>query len=239
VRENGAPTVAVVDFGMGNLFSVQQACEHAGLTVATTRSPSDVIEADATILPGVGAFENAMENLRDLGMVTALQQVASSSKPLVGICLGMQLLMTESEEFGRHKGLNIIPGTALWLDPRAESGRRLKVPHVSWNRLHRVQRGAENPWNGTLLDGLRDGVFLYFVHSLYVRPSASDVVLATTTYGVNEFCSALQHRNVFGCQCHPERSGPDGLRVYANLATRLRAAGRSNNNKDPHHVQSR
>ena len=237
VRDQAAPVVAIVDFGMGNLFSVKQACEQAGLTVVITRSPAEVIEADATILPGVGASADAMANLNDLGMVGALQQVAASSKPLVGVCLGMQLLMTESAEFGHHQGLNIVPGATVWLDPHTESGRTLKVPHVSWNRLCRVQSDAGDSWGGTLLDGLPEGVFLYFVHSLYVRPEMPDVVLATTTYGANEFCSALQHRNVFGCQCHPERSGRHGLRVYANLAARLLAADRSH--KDPYHAQSR
>jgi len=237
VRETRRPRVAIVDFGMGNLFSVKQACERAGLAVSVTRSPAEVVEADATILPGVGAFANAMANLHDLGMVGALRQVAASSKPLVGVCLGMQLLMTESAEFGHHKGLNIIPGTATRLDPRGEDGRAQKVPHVGWNRLFRNRAGGRDAWDHTLLEGLPDGVFLYFVHSMYVRPEMREVVLATTTYGVNEFCSALQYRNVFGCQCHPERSGPHGLRVYANLAAQLLAAPRVH--KESHDAQPR
>lgn len=201
---------------MGNLFSVKQACQHAGLSVAITQSPEEVVEADATILPGVGAFADAMSNLRDLGMVSALRQVADSGKPLVGICLGMQLLMTVSAEFGRHEGLDIVPGSTVWLEPHASDGRTMKIPHMSWNELRGIR-----PWRGTLLEGLPDGVLQYFVHSLCVRPSDANVVLATTTYGDNVFCSALQHRNVFGCQCHPERSGPAGLSVYSNLAARL------------------
>jgi glutamine amidotransferase len=211
--------VAIVDFGMGNLYSVRQACANAGLDARITASGLDVDAADAVILPGVGAFADAMASLRATGMVTALRRVAASGKPLVGICLGLQLLMKESCEFGRHEGLGLVDGRVVYLDhPRDDRGP-LKVPHVGWNRIARC-----HDWHDTLLDGVADGGFMYFVHSLHVEPVERTSVLSTTTYGDAEFCSSLAEGNVFACQFHPERSGLEGLLVYRNLAHRLVAA---------------
>jgi glutamine amidotransferase len=213
--------VAIVDYGMGNLFSVKQACRHAGLKAVITSSRKEILEADAVILPGVGAFGDAMETLRQLDLVSALKEVALSSKPLVGICLGMQMLMTESFEFGRHAGLGIIPGIVTRFHaPRGPDGI-LKVPHVCWNQMKQKGTGID-PWAGSLLDGLADGVFMYFVHSFYVKPENKEMVIATTRYGHIEFSSAVKYRNVFGCQGHPERSGRNGLVIYQNLARILK-----------------
>jgi glutamine amidotransferase len=211
------PKVAIVDYGMGNLFSVKHACEHVGLQASITSSRQELLDADATILPGVGAFGDAMETLRRLDLVSTLRTVATASKPLIGICLGMQLLMTESFEFGRYAGLGIIPGSVMRLYPNGA----LKVPHVCWNQMYRVESAGDS-WADSLLDGLPSGVFMYFVHSFHAKPEARDVVIATTRYGDTEFCSALHYRNIFACQCHPERSGPQGLKVYHNLAFKLR-----------------
>ena len=213
-----SPLVAIVDFGMGNLHSVRQACAHAGLDGRITASPSDLARADAIILPGVGAYADAMATLRRTGMADALRGAAESGKPLVGICLGLQLLMSESPEFGRHEGLGLIAGDVVYLEPGAGAAA-VKVPQVGWNQIHRT-----GSWEGTLLDGLPDGGFMYFVHSLHVRPRDPSVVLSTTRYGAVEFCSSLRQHNVFGCQFHPERSGPEGLHMYATLATTLMAA---------------
>jgi glutamine amidotransferase len=206
---------------MGNLFSVKHACSHVGLEAAITSSPDDILRAEAVILPGVGAFGDAMKAVERLDLVGVLRDVAASSKPLVGICLGMQLLMTESFEFGRHSGLGIIPGTVARIENPERSTGLLKVPHVCWNQLYRVPMAAD-PWAGSLLEGLPNGVYMYFVHSFQVVPEKETVVLATTRYGNIEFCSALRYENIFGCQCHPERSGPQGLRIYHNLAARLK-----------------
>lgn len=214
------PRVAVVDYGMGNLFSVRHACQQVGLRASITSSPREIASADAVILPGVGAFGDAMETLRGLDLVGPLRDVAASSKPLVGICLGMQLLMSESFEFGRHPGLAIIPGTVVRIENAVGPNGVLKVPHVCWNRLYRAA-GAGDPWQDSLLGGLPDGVFMYFVHSYHVKPEMETVVIATTRYGHVEFCSAIRYGNIFACQCHPERSGPEGLRVYSNLASLL------------------
>lgn len=215
------PKVAIVDYGMGNLFSVKHACGHVGLDAEITTSVEAVRTADAVIVPGVGAFGDAMANLRGLGMVDALRDVAEEGTPLFGICLGLQLLMTESYEFGTHEGLGLVAGTVESFGEPHEDGRRLKVPQVGWNALTRA--GGGDPWAETWFRGQPDGVQMYFVHSFVARPADLGTTVATTRYGDVEFCSAVRYRNVFACQCHPERSGPDGLRVYEEFARDLRA----------------
>jgi len=221
--------VAIVDYGMGNLFSVKEACREVGLTAEITSSQQDILNADAVILPGVGAFGDAMNTLDKLDLASVLQEIAASSKPLVGICLGMQLLMTESHEFGRHRGLGIIEGEVLRLQVWADGARTLKVPQVGWNRIHEPDRADPDAghgpnhidWDETLLSGLPDGGYLYFVHSFYASPVDESVVTSITKYGPVEFCSSLQFGSVFACQFHPERSGLQGLKVYQNLARSL------------------
>jgi glutamine amidotransferase len=213
--------VVIVDCGVGNLFSVRSACEFAGLDATVTSDAGDVYRARAVILPGVGAFGEAMATLRRLGLADALRDVAQSGTPIVGICLGMQLLMSESEEFGPHEGLGIVRGRVVRLSP-GSGPSAVKVPHVCWSRLEAV-RQSDDPWSDTLLDGLPDGTFMYFVHSFVVQPEDKTIALATSRYGANNFCSVLQQGNVFACQCHPERSGPNGLKVYHNLARLLAA----------------
>ncbi len=219
------PRVAIVDYDLGNLFSVEQACRHAGLDVAVTSSREKIETADAVILPGVGAFRDAMATLQRLDLVGPLKDVAASGRPLVGICLGMQLLMTESTEFGNHPGLDLIPGVVESLSDALGSPRP-KIPHVGWSQLARAPRDAGDAWAGTLMDALPDGMYMHFVHSYFVRPALEEAAIAFTRYGDLNFCSALQRNNVFGCQGHPERSGPLGLAVYENLAAVLNATRR-------------
>ena len=218
--DNFAPQVAIVDYGLGNLFSVGQACAFVGLNSIITNSRKDILGADAVILPGVGAYGDAILMLRRLDLVNVLRDIAESSKPLVGICLGLQLLMTESYEFGRHKGLGIIEGPVVRFEVPKEKERTLKVPHIGWNRIFEPANGLH--WQGTLLDGVTEGEYMYFVHSLTVRPQDSNVILSTSRYGQIEFCASIQHRNIFACQYHPERSGPKGLQIYHNLAKSLK-----------------
>jgi glutamine amidotransferase len=211
--------VAIVDYGMGNLFSVKHACESVGLTAVMTSSPEVLCSASAVILPGVGAFGDAMQALRRLQLTGPLREVAASGRPLLGICLGMQLLMTESSEFGRHRGLGLIEGDVVRLGAESDNGaRRVKVPQVGWNRITPAPTAG---WEGSLLEGVPDGAYMYFVHSFYVRPAEAGVALSRTRYGPTEFCSSVSLGSLFACQFHPERSGPQGLQVYRSLAARL------------------
>jgi glutamine amidotransferase len=219
--------VAIVDYGLGNLYSVKHACAHVGLDAKITSSKRDILEADAVILPGVGAFGDAMQSLHRLDLVSVLRDMAGSPKPLMGICLGVQLLMTESYEFGRHRGLDIIQGPVVRFPDPMEGPRKLKVPQIGWNRVYKAVRkdSAEaDPWRSNLLAGLADGEYMYFVHSFMVQPQDSNILLSTSRYGHIEFCSSLQYRNIFACQFHPERSGAEGLRIYKNLALCLQQA---------------
>lgn len=213
------PRVAIVDYGLGNLFSVEQACAFVGLNSIITNSRKDILDAAAVILPGVGAYYDAMLTLRRLDLIHVLRDIVESSKPLVGICLGLQLLMTESYEFGCHKGLGIIEGPVARFNAPKEKERILKVPQIGWNRIFQPANGLR--WHGTLLDRIDEGEYMYFVHSYTVQPQDSNVILSTSRYGQIEFCSSIQHHNVFACQFHPERSGPNGLQIYHNLANRL------------------
>jgi len=208
--------VAIVDYGLGNLFSVEQACQAVGLSASITHDRRAIEQADGVILPGVGAFGDAMATLRRLDLVAVLRDVAGSGRPLIGICLGVQLLMDASCEFGRHEGLGLVRGQVVPLGHPREGDRRLKVPQVGWNRIH-VARESSAGWKATPLAGLADGEFMYFVHSYIVVPDAASVVVSTTRYGDVEFCSSLQSGSIFACQFHPERSGRRGLQLYANL----------------------
>ncbi|MGA7678081.1 MAG: imidazole glycerol phosphate synthase subunit HisH [Dehalococcoidia bacterium] len=211
---------AITDYGLGNLFSVKHACEHAGMEAIITSSSKEILGADVVILPGVGAFGNAMEALNRLDLVSPLKEVAASNRFLFGICLGMQLLMTESYEFGRHAGLGIIEGPVVRFDNPVGPSGKLKIPQVCWNRIFRKGGLAgQDEWADSPLRGIPDGEFMYFVHSFYPKPVHSNVVLSVTRYGQIEFCSSLKYGNTFANQFHPERSGPQGLQIYRNIAS--------------------
>lgn len=201
--------VAIVDYRMGNLYSVRRACEAAGMMAIITSDRNEILSAPLVILPGVGAFGDAMATLHELDLVSVIRDVANSGTALVGICLGLQLLMTESEEFGQHGGLDLIPGTVRRLDGRTSGSGRLKVPEIGWNSVAPVRS-----WEGTPLQPVPPQTHMYFVHSYYVLPAADDFILSHTSYGATTFCSSVQKKNVFACQFHPERSGPTGLKMY-------------------------
>ena len=210
----------IVDYGLGNLYSVKLACEYVGMQAIISSDKKTVREADITILPGVGAYGDAMAELERRDLVEVLQEIASLGKPLIGVCLGMQLLMSESFEFGRHPGLNIIPGSVVHLGtPKNNAGTRLKVPQIGWNRVWPNATDMKNAlsWNDTPLQGMECGAFMYFVHSYYCVPEDPGVVLGVTRYGDVEFCSSLRAKNVFATQFHPERSGPVGLNIYSQM----------------------
>ncbi len=207
--------IAIVDYGMGNLRSVQKAIEKVGFQADVTRSPQHIADADAVILPGVGAFKDCMDNLDNLGLITPVLKAISSGKPFLGICLGLQLLFSESLEFGRHPGLDVIKGVVKPFSPTMtdpdDPQELLKIPHMGWNS---VQRQKPVP----VLDGINDGDYFYFVHSYYVEPEDEKVVATRTDYG-GEFVSAVAFDNVIATQFHPEKSQHQGLAILRDFAT--------------------
>jgi len=203
--------IAIVDYGMGNLRSVEKAFLHEGAEVRVVSDPRSVDDAEAVVLPGVGAFRDCMRNLSTLDLTEAVIRSIEKGKPFLGICLGLQVLFTESEEFGRSPGLDIFRGRV----PRFRDGA-LKVPHMGWNRI-RIRRRPP------LLKDIPDGSYLYFVHSYYVEPEEPGIIAATTDYGV-EFTSMVWRDNVFATQFHPEKSQELGLRIIRNFRDFVRAA---------------
>ncbi|MCD6525891.1 MAG: imidazole glycerol phosphate synthase subunit HisH [Desulfuromonas sp.] len=201
--------ITIIDYGMGNLRSVQKGFEKVGYSAQVTDDPKVVANADRLVLPGVGAFRDCMSNLRDGGFIEPIQQFVASGKPFLGICLGLQMLLTESEEFGQYLGLDIIPGRVRHFDEDMQCcGETLKVPHMGWNRIQHTDI--------PLFKGVEQGSYVYFVHSYYVQPDDDAVVAATTDYGI-EFCSAICHDNVMATQFHPEKSQQVGLTMLKNF----------------------
>jgi len=203
-------TITIIDYGMGNLRSVQKAFEQVGGNAVVTADPAVAAQADKLVLPGVGAFRDCMRNLTEGGFVAPIRAHIDAGKPFLGICLGLQLLFTESEEFGCHQGLGIIPGKVVrFPDGVQEEGDTLKVPHMGWNRI-----GIRRP--APLFQGVPDGSFVYFVHSYYVVPDDPAVIATETGYG-RPFCSGIWRDNVMATQFHPEKSQAVGLRMLKNF----------------------
>jgi len=208
------PVASIIDYGMGNLFSVKQACRYAGIDPVITADRSVIRDSDALILPGVGAFGDAMKCLEDMGLIPVIKDFISTGKPFMGICLGLQLLMSESEEFGNHKGLDIIKGRVVKFPENNEDGNKNKVPQVCWNRICMNSNTVHKGWENTPLMGIDDGEFMYFVHSYYVLLDNKELILSTTDYGGMEYCSSILWKNVFAVQFHPEKSATEGLKIY-------------------------
>lgn len=207
--------ITVVDYGLGNTFSVTRALEHCGVEVLLTENPQDIESATSLILPGVGAFSIGMRGLIDRGLDVPIKKHAASGKPLLGICLGMQLLMTGSEEFGYHTGLDILAGRVVSVVAKDDAGNLLKVPHIGWGEL--VKPRNESSWDGTILEGVDEGNSVYFVHSYMVSPDDDSFRLADTKYGNCRITAAVRCKNVIGCQFHPEKSAEVGLRILSNF----------------------
>jgi glutamine amidotransferase len=197
--------IAIIDYGMGNLRSVQKGLEHVGFNAVVTRDVSEIDAARGVVLPGVGAFSACMENLGKFGLIEPIQEIVRRGKPFLGICLGLQLLFSESEEFGRQKGLDLFAGKVVGFHALED----LKVPHMGWNR---IEKKKESPF----LEGIASGDYVYFVHSFYVVPDQSSIVATTTDYG-NSFVSSIATDRLFACQFHPEKSQELGLRILANF----------------------
>jgi len=202
--------ITIIDYGMGNLRSVQKGFERVGLDARVSADPRDAEKADKLVLPGVGAFRDCMRNLEAGGFVEPIRAHIASGRPFLGICVGMQLLMSDSVEFGLYQGLDIIPGHVLrFPDGMVVNGETLKVPHMGWNRLH-IRKPSP------LFKGIEEGVHVYFVHSYYEQPDDPATVAATSDYGI-KFCASVWRDNVVATQFHPEKSQAVGLKMLENF----------------------
>jgi imidazole glycerol-phosphate synthase subunit HisH len=198
--------IAIIDYGMGNLRSVQKGFEKVGHQALVTYDAAQVAAADKVVLPGVGAFEDAIAELRRLNLVKPVLDAIDSGKPFLGICLGLQLLFDVGYENGRHEGLGVLPGEVV----RFDLPKQYTVPHMGWNQLA-IRRPAP------LLDGIAQGTYVYFVHSYYVAPKDAQVIATETDYG-GPFCSMVWRDNIYATQFHPEKSQAEGLRMLKNFA---------------------
>lgn len=202
--------ITVIDYGMGNLRSVQKAFELFYPNVRISSSREDVLSSDKIVLPGVGAFGKAMEELRKRRLAKAIKEAIEKGRPFLGICLGLQLLFLESEEGGRVKGLGVLSGKVR----KFKNAGELKIPHMGWNRIRNAE--SETGANAAILSGVPEGSYMYFVHSYVVEPKDKDMILCETDYG-ETFASGIEMGNVYAFQFHPEKSQSVGLRIIKNF----------------------
>jgi glutamine amidotransferase len=203
--------IAIIDYGMGNLRSVQKGLERVGGFAEVVSTPEPIEAADKIVLPGVGAFGDAMNHLQERNLIDAIQQAVTKGKPFLGICLGLQLLFETSYEEGRFQGLGIVPGEVVRFDFNdAAQHRDLKIPHMGWNQVR-------FPQSCPLVEGVDDGSYFYFVHSYHVVPTQQDVIAGVCDYG-GDFTAMIWQDNVFATQFHPEKSQAIGLRILENFA---------------------
>jgi imidazole glycerol-phosphate synthase subunit HisH len=205
--------IGIVDYGMGNLFSVSKALERLGVPYVISDDQEELLKADGIILPGVGAFKDAMALLESTHLKETIRTFVNTGKPLLGICLGMQLLFEDSEENGRTKGLGLLPGTVIRIPKEDRDGNAYKVPHMGWNHLTYAKPSI-------LTEGLGEG-YVYFVHSYYVHEGAADVTVASADYAGLQIPAVVSRDNVYGMQFHPEKSGELGMELLKNFTTRV------------------
>lgn len=211
------PNVAIIDYGMGNILSVQRALEHKGAKVALVSSPQPMEEFSHVVLPGVGAFPDAMQELSRRGLVRLLQEVAEIGKPLLGICLGMQLLFEVGEEFGTTAGLGLIAGRVVPIPQITPGGKTRRIPHVGWREL--TLPSTRTGWENTPLMGLENDTAMYFVHSYMAQPRDPIHLLADCHYDGVAIPAMVQKGRIWGCQFHPEKSGGAGLELLRRFLT--------------------
>jgi len=205
--------VAIIDYKMSNLFSVQAACEKVGLSSVITSDNNEILDAKICILPGVGAFGEAMKYLRESKLDNAIHGFVETGKPFLGICLGLQLLFDSSEEFGDCSGLGLIKGKVKKFKFHSDNSTKYPVPQIGWNKINKTN----GSWDDSLLRNNTNGDFMYFVHSYFVEPQMKNIILSSTIYGNTEYCSSIQQNNIFACQFHPEKSAVKGQLIYRNM----------------------
>ena len=206
--------IAVIDYKMSNMFSIKNALDAVGLKSQITFDHKTILESDGAVLPGVGSFPEAMQHLKKLDLIHVIKDFIASGKPFIGICLGFQLLFTESEEFDHVKGLGVIEGNVESLSRKLNG---IPIPHVGWNTVTNQKLLNRQKSGSTSKIVLDDNDYFYFVHSYYVKPKNTDDIFTMTRYGSHEFCSSIDTENVFACQFHPEKSGTRGLNLLQNF----------------------
>jgi imidazole glycerol-phosphate synthase subunit HisH len=209
--------VTILDYGIGNILSVRRVFESFGTEVFLTDNPDDVLKAKMLVLPGVGAFADGMQGLRDRNLIGAIRQYSTTDLPFMGICLGMQMMMDESEEFGDHEGLSLIPGKVKAVEHSTIEGIPHKIPHIGWNNLCLPEDKDLTWWKDSILTGLTEKDAAYFVHSFTAVPAEERYRLADTFYGGRLIAAAVRKNNLYGCQFHPEKSGSVGLTIIKNF----------------------
>ena len=218
-----AKKITIIDYGMGNLFNVIRAFEALECDVCVTNDINKIITSDRLLLPGVGAFEEGMKDLRKNNLDEAISEYSEKNRPLLGICLGMQLFMTSSEENGHHSGLELIKGKVVRFKESNDYSHLYKIPQIGWNELsppNKKQHGLGNKyWGNSILKGCDEKLYMYFLHSYYVVPEDEQIILSETSHGRDLFCSVFQTNNIIGCQFHPERSSEQGLKILKNFLT--------------------
>ena len=212
-----APKVTILDYDVGNLLSVRRAFEHCGADVVQTTRADAVAAAERLVVPGVGAFGDCVGELRARGLVDAIRRFVATGRPLLGICVGMQMLLEEGEEFGRHEGLGFVPGSVCAIPTTAADGTPHKIPHIGWTPLELPESAPADRWRGSILADVTPGAAAYFVHSFTARPADAAYRLADCHYNGRLISAAVQKDNITGTQFHPEKSGPVGLRMIAGF----------------------
>jgi len=208
-----APQVAIIDYGLGNVKSIANALTTVGAKTILTSSKKEILNADALVLPGVGAFSHGMEQLKKYDLIDAVYSFVSTNKPFLGICLGMQMMFDRSNEFSKTEGLGLIKGNVEIIE--VDTTKQQRLPHTGWNNINTPQC-IEN-WENTILSKIPNGTDMYFVHSYAAKPISQDQVLATTRYYGQEFCSAVMKGKIYGVQFHPEKSAGSGLQILKSF----------------------